>query len=492
MDPGEELRRAILSALGGDEGQKLLASEGDEARAASVAVERLASELRLARRRLAEGSELSAQPSSAWLSSAHRLDLILDGITQGVLVVDKSDRVIVFNRSSELFFGLSRFEVIGREYSEVIAGPFGEKFDVLIKRTRSGRAPIEYEIEREIGEGVNFHLGLTGSLMNLPGAGGGGGDVVVVVRDLHAARELLRLRERDESRSHRMSEVRQRLRQVERQLLRSEKLAAIGQMAAGIAHEVNNPLGALSGFIQVMLMDAKESGSSAELLDEMQKEVERIKNIVTRLLDFARYSTGTAHGKQELLDVRPILDDTLGLVGPQSRLSRVKVERVYDEEMGLVLGDADQLKQVFMNLCLNAVQAMPEGGELTVVATYDQAGETDVPPPEPARRSDDPPAVDFAQLRSGRDGGVGDLLWKLGDPLVRIEVRDTGPGVTEQDRPYVFEPFYTTKAKGTGLGLSTSQGIVRAHGGKLELVSSKEGTAFAVRLPVAVERNKAT
>lgn len=491
MESGEELRKAIVSALGGEEGRRLLESEPEAAGAASAALERLAGELRLARTKLAEGSRVSAPGSSVALASAQRLDLILDGITQGVLVVDRNDRVTIFNRSCELFFGLSRFEVIGRHYHEVVTGSFGEKFDVLVKRTRSGRAPIEYEIEREVGEGVSFHLGLTGSLMDVPGAGWGGGDVVVVVRDLHAAHELLRLRKRDESRSKRLSEVRQQLRQVERQLLRSEKLAAIGQMAAGIAHEVNNPLGALSGFIQVVMMDAEETAGSG-LLREMQKEVDRIKDIVVRLLDFARYSSGTAHGKRELLNVRVILDETLRLIEPQSKLSRARVERVYDEELGLVLGDADQLTQVFMNLFLNAVQAMPEGGVLTVAATRDQVDEADIPPPIPARRSDDPPAVDFAHLRSAREMETGELLWKLGDALVRIEVRDTGPGVPERDRPHIFEPFYTTKAKGTGLGLSTTQGIVRAHGGTLVLVSRDGGAVFRVRLPVAVEGGKGT
>jgi len=182
--------------------------------------------------------------------------------------------------------------------------------------------------------------------------------------------------------------------------------------------------------------------------------------------------------------------DVQKLPFPVCKLSRARVERVYDDELGLVLGDADQLTQVFMNLFLNAVQAMAEGGVLTVAAARDQVKEADIPPPFPARRSDDPPAVDFAHLRSARELETGELLWKFGVPLGRIEVRDTGPGVPERDRPHIFEPFYTTKAKGTGLGLSTTQGIVRAHGGKLELVTRDEGAIFRVRLPVAVEGGK--
>jgi len=279
---------------------------------------------------------------------------------------------------------------------------------------------------------------------------------------------------------------RKQISRFEFQMKRSERLAAIGQMAAGVVHEVNNPLGALSGFIQLMIADYPESEKGQELLDEMSGEVRRIRGTLDRLLDFSRHSVGAMEMKRGRVDVGRIVAETLELVKPQVHFSRIRPVSEMPSGPCEVIGSADELKQVFMNILLNAIQAMPTGGDLKVSVFADRATDEDVPPQSAPRRLGDPPRASFYHMRRADGGPNAVPLWEPGDPVVRARVTDTGVGIRPEQIDMIFEPFFTTKGRGegTGLGLSTSLGIVSSHGGDLRVDSVPgEGTTFTVTLP---------
>lgn len=230
-----------------------------------------------------------------------------------------------------------------------------------------------------------------------------------------------------------------------------DRLAALGEMAAGLAHEIRNPLGAIKGAAQ-FLDPARLDGEEGELVQVIIDEVDRLNGVVTQFLDYAR-PIKTAPSP---IDLNDVVERTMRLV--QTTIPE-SVELKLDLAAGLprVQSDAEQLKQVLINLVQNAVQAMPEGGRLTIATALDDPG--------------------------------GFRLIGRGPEMVELRVRDTGPGIPEEAREHVFVPFFTTKEKGTGLGLAISQRIVRSHGGSIAVQSRPgEGTEFVVRLQAVEER----
>ena len=247
-------------------------------------------------------------------------------------------------------------------------------------------------------------------------------------------------------------EVQTRLRELERanrelvtaqaQLVRSAKLASVGQLAAGLAHEINNPLGMILGFAQVIgqRIGDEKLKSYAGLIE---REALRVKRIVADLLGAARQSTAEVTRN----DLREILDKALGLVEYQLTNENIRITRAHAGEPGWVMVDRDQILQVVINLIQNARQAMPEGGGL-IVRTWSQKQDS------------------------------------------LFSITDTGLGIPEADLDRIFDPFFTTKpvGQGTGLGLSVSYRIIRRHGGDIRVASQPgAGTTFIVRLPGAVK-----
>jgi signal transduction histidine kinase len=239
-----------------------------------------------------------------------------------------------------------------------------------------------------------------------------------------------------------MVEVRtQELRAAQDQLVRTEKLAALGRLAAGIAHEVNNPLQPILNCLEVATEDI-ESGEpvDVEVLRVAEKEVQRIKTIVARLLDFARPGTGDMRE----LEIHPLVQEVLVLARKQ--LERMHIELTTNiVPVPPLIGNPAQLKQVILNLVLNAMEAMPDGGRLTVGLCPDGGG-------------------------------------------AAITVRDTGMGMDSEAIAQIFDPFYSTKEDGTGLGLAVSYGIIEGHGGQIRVESlPNKGTTFTIWLPLPTE-----
>jgi signal transduction histidine kinase len=288
-----------------------------------------------------------------------------------------------------------------------------------------------------------------------------------------------------------LERVNQELRRVQDEVIRSEKLASIGRLAAGVAHEVGNPTGAILGYLDLLAKGGLPEEEAREVLKRTENEAERIRRIVRELLDFARPSRGI----EEEVDVNAVVGNALSLLSHQKKVrEEVRVIKEFQPDLPRWKGDPHQLQQVMINLFLNAADAM---------ASYSSAGKdrehrlrvsTKALPlgevPEfteaiPRRRKEDPAAVDYSLLRA--QGGAPAFLPGNILSLVRVEVEDTGAGIPQDALGKIFDPFYSTKpaGEGTGLGLAICLRILESYGGRIR-VQSKEGAGatFTVLLPI--------
>jgi two-component system NtrC family sensor kinase len=247
---------------------------------------------------------------------------------------------------------------------------------------------------------------------------------------------------------------------AEEELIRSEKMASLGQLAASVVHEVNNPLAGIMIYVKLFLKKFESGTLQSEGTDEqlmkMQKELERTTRIIRNLLDFARQSEPT----MAPTNLNKAVEAALLLVGNQISLENINLEKKLNRELPLVLADFDKIQQVLINIMLNATQAMPDGGNLTITTS------------------------------------VADGV-RIGDEIkntVRIDITDTGVGIPQENLRKLFTPFFTTKekGKGVGLGLSVVHGIIDKHNGKIEVASKpNEGTTFSIYLEVMDEKEAA-
>jgi two-component system NtrC family sensor kinase len=336
-----------------------------------------------------------------------------------VLTVLKSGRVREANDAVREVFGLDPAHVVGRVLADLIIEEDRQKLEAALAAALAG-APtrLEVTLRREAPAGPEDpHRVVALAVSRLPEADPP--SVLLIGRDMTAEREM-RLR-----------------------LMESDRLAAVGELVAGVAHEVNNPLASISAFAQLLLRDGGLTEPQRESLEVIKAETLRASQVVKDLLAFARRS----EPHREPLDMNLVVTRTLRLRHYQLSTNEILVETELGHDLPSVVGDARQLQQVCLNLITNAIQAMaPMGGGRLRVATRAQG------------------------------------------PSVVIEVSDTGHGIPPEARARVFEPFFTTKGEGegTGLGLSVSYGIVTAHGGTIEVAeTSSSGTTFRITLPSA-------
>lgn len=270
---------------------------------------------------------------------------------------------------------------------------------------------------------------------------------------------------------------------TQREMVRVEKLASVGQLAAGIAHEIGNPLSAILGYASILLREEKDP-EAQQYLGHIEKETERIQRIIMGLLEFSR----PRDVQVEELRVNELVKSTIDLVTPQQILRHVVVQTSLTDQDPLISGDSHQLQQVLINILINAAQAMEGRGELEVrtESTVLQAGEGTVPRRRAAdfrRRAADSQGEDYAAMRSSFPDAP---FLKEGDRAVAITIKDSGGGIPPEIADRIFDPFFTTKAtgEGTGLGLAIAHGIIEAHGGRLWLENPEGGGAmFTVLLP---------
>ena len=235
------------------------------------------------------------------------------------------------------------------------------------------------------------------------------------------------------------------LREAQEQLVQTERAAALGEMSAKVAHEVNNPLNIIGNYLQLIRRAMPYNIEATGYVDIVSEEIERIAGIVRQLLDFHR------SGTEELapVDVCRLVNSVLRLVERQLAASNIELIRKFPTDCPSVLGIPENLKQVFLNLIINAADFMPEGGQLEVAIT------------------------------------------PLSESL-QMTFTDTGPGIAPELIPHIFEPFFTTKepGKGTGLGLSVCYGIIKRHGGSITFKNTRNGGCFQIELPCGVDGDR--
>jgi two-component system NtrC family sensor kinase len=365
-----------------------------------------------------EVAERNREVEQAWRFA----DLVIDSLPVGLYVVDREYRIRIWNRKRETGTqGLRREATMGRSV-----------FDVL---TRQPQDVLRAEFDRVLNEGAVLRSELK---VDTPDG----------VRIYRQTRLPMRLGGDQVSHVVTIGEDVTEWRTAEARILLNEKLAAVGQLAAGVMHEINNPLatiGACAVAIEGRLSDAKFSDQTVtDYLALISREVERCTSIVDGLLDFSR---PRAHAKTST-SLNDLVEHTLTLLQPQKRFRGVSVERALDPALPPAMVNREQIIQVLVSLMMNAADAMDGAGRLTVATGR-----------EP-------------------DGGVF------------VAVADSGPGMTASTRQRIFEPFFTTKqpGRGTGLGLSICYGIVQEHQGMIDVESEPgAGALFRVRLPAAGE-----
>jgi two-component system NtrC family sensor kinase len=246
--------------------------------------------------------------------------------------------------------------------------------------------------------------------------------------------------------SHRELQVsHQELEQAQTQLIRTEKLASIGQLAAGVAHEINNPLGTILIYSHLIQKSLEPDDPKREDIALVISEANRAKDIVQGLLSFAREKKLRASE----VNVNDILEEVLSLVVNQSLFHNIKIKKSFDQGPQTIVADETQLKQVFLNIILNAAQAMEGNGKLTISTIFDKK-------------------------------------------QIKIKIADSGPGIPPEVMGKLFSPFFTTKEKGTGLGLAISYGIIERHQGKIDVETDLgKGSTFVITLPVSVSEETA-
>ncbi|TET18588.1 MAG: HAMP domain-containing protein, partial [Candidatus Aminicenantes bacterium] len=235
------------------------------------------------------------------------------------------------------------------------------------------------------------------------------------------------------------------LTKMQAHLFQSEKLASLGKLSAGIAHEINNPLGGVLIYSHLLLEDTDKSSPHYENLKKIVKETSRCKNIVKGLLEFAR----PKDPEMSLIDINKLVDKSLSIMEGQALFQNIRVEKRYSSDLSKIVADSGQLQQVFMNIILNAAESMDGNGSLILFTSLDEDSKN-----------------------------------------ISIKFTDTGQGIKEEDKKRLFEPFFSTKevGKGTGLGLAISYSIIQKHNGVIEVHSELgKGSTFTVKLPVTKE-----
>lgn len=356
---------------------------------------------------------------------------LIESSVDGIIAADMTGNIIIFNKGAEVLTGFTAEEVIGKIHITQIYPPGVAK--EVMKRLRSpdyggiGKLlPTQFNVVNKWGEEIPIQL----SASLIYDQKGQEMATVGIFTDLRPRVAMEK-----------------KLQETHLQLVSSEKMASLGKLAAGIAHEINNPLGGILIYASLMMEDLPEDDPKRADLARIVQEAGRCKEIVKSLLEFARQT----EPKKEPTDINRAIQDGLFFLVNQALFHNIRIIKELDPSLPLVHGNASQLKQVFMNIIVNAAEAMHGNGTLTIKTS----------------------------LSSDEN-------------KVTIEFTDTGEGIPEENLSRIFDPFFTTKdvGKGTGLGLATSFGIIEEHGGRINVKSKVgEGATFSIELPVHLEKS---
>ncbi len=339
-------------------------------------------------------------------------DNLVENMPMGLIAIDPEERIASFNQTAESMLGINAEDAVLKQLSDILPPSFRNFFYQL--KTKTG--PFTTEIEAAINHGKNLPLEVIGTaLMEEDGAPLGW---VILFRDLTE------------------------IRQLKKEILRSQRLASIGRLAAGVAHEIRNPLSSIKGFATYFKERYRDTPDDRQTADIMIQEVERLDRVIGQLLEFARPMSI----QEKPINIEALIRHSLKMIESDAQAKNITLNFKNDAHLETATIDPDRVKQVLLNLYLNAIEAMEKGGDLTV-----------------------------SLLPAQRDNGI------------QITVVDTGPGIRREDLPHLFDPYFTTKPSGTGLGLAIVHKIVESHHGEIEIKSRPgEGTTVVLTIPNAL------
>ncbi len=339
-------------------------------------------------------------------------DRILEHMSSGVLVVDSGGRILTANPTAEQILGVDKNDITGLQVEAAFDTLMPEFAREILRALETGEGKLRHEITVKRHNGSDLPLGLSISL--LKDDGGIKRGVIAVFKDLTEVREM------------------------EERMRKADRLAAIGELSAGIAHEIRNPLASISGSIEMLYNELELSGDDKRLMQLVMQESDRLNRIISDFLEFARLRPPT----RRPVSVSKCLGDVVTLLGNNPAMKSGVETEVRTQSDVVVEFDEEQMKQVMLNLAINACEAMGGSGRLVV------------------------------ETKKTADGGA------------RIVFQDEGCGIGDEARTHLFEPFFSTKEGGTGLGLAIANKIVEAHGGRIEARNRVGGGAeFSVVLP---------
>jgi len=354
-------------------------------------------------------------------------DNILESLDDGLVVFDSDERIVRWNHALETFYGVKRADAVGRRLGDIFDRSFVDALRAARHEKPSGATLFKVPIASHPASGTNGQRRLLVNATAVP--------LQSPTKQSSVAGTILLL-----------ENITDRVR-LEEQLQISEKMASIGLLAAGVAHEVNTPLTGISSYTQMLLDGADPQDPKTVLLEKIERQTFRAAKIVNGLLNLSR--PGTAAGERIHVDINAVIGDVVSLLEHQFEVGSIKVRRELTDASTTVIGIEHQLQQVFLNLFLNARDAMPRGGWLTIATRID------------------------------------------GRQLVAT-VSDTGSGIPPEQLARIYDPFFTTKdiGRGTGLGLSITYGIVQEHDGAIRCDSALgQGTRFTLTLPLAASES---
>jgi two-component system sensor histidine kinase HydH len=336
-------------------------------------------------------------------------DNLVENMPIGLVAIDNNQKITSLNHVAGSILSLSAAEVIGENATQAVP----EELLKLLKNLDTKKGVVENEIDCTVRKGKVIPLEVSATLLNdengiLLG-------YVLLFKDLSEVRSL------------------------RKEIARNQRLASVGRLAAGVSHEIRNPLSSIKGFATYFKERYHDVPENQQISDLMIQEVDRLNRVVGQLHEFARPITIS----KKPIKVRIFLENSLKLIERQTSEANIKIETDIDSEIGDVFIDPDRVNQVFLNLYLNAIESMKNGGSLHV-----------------------------SLLNSEKKDGI------------EIRVRDTGTGIGEDDLTHIFDPYFTTKASGTGLGLAIVHNIIEVHNGEIKVDSILgQGTTITILLP---------
>ena len=349
---------------------------------------------------------------------------ILESVTTGVVVINLKGIITTFNHAAENITGLGSKKVLGKKFDEVFSRNYFRNLQLDFSSVSAVHENTDYNTEIFRRGGDLVHVSLTTSPLKPPGGKKTG--IILTLQDITQMKKL------------------------EEQANRTGRLAAMGEMAAKIAHEVRNPLGSIELFASTLRKDLKDNAESQALAERISSGVKSIDSIISNLLLFMRHEQKEDF---QIIDIHSPLKDSLFFSDHLIRWNdSIELTTSYHPESLRVLSDSELLKQMYLNLILNAIQSMPDGGKLTISTKKSMC---------PEKRSN----------------------------LAEIRFMDTGIGISKTDMPRIYDPFFTTKSRGTGLGLAIVHNIIKLHDGSIDIRNSeKGGTVCTITLPLLETR----